>query len=147
MACFDLSKIWLCYWNEDSLDDQGFDLRHDDLSMWGRIVNVAFCLAVDPLNLCLDCQIPSGTWHSSLNNGLLIECQTHDLDVVSSNPGRSGRKIFFSRVNFVYWPLLCVHFTPVLLQWHVKNPDHSAKSAGGMHTPLTQQIWNGLTML
>ena len=32
---------------------------------------------------------------------------------------------------------------PVLLQWHVKDPGHSAKSAGGrlhlnMHTPLTR---------
>ena len=34
--------------------------------------------------------------------------------------------------------------SPVLLQWHVKDPGHSAKSAGGrlhlkMHRPLTQQ--------
>ena len=41
---------------------------------------------------------------------------------------------------------------PVVLQWHVKDPDHSAKSAGGRlhlntHTPLTQQSWSGLTML
>ena len=40
---------------------------------------------------------------------------------------------------------------PVLLQWHVKNPSHSAKNAGGrlhlnMHTPLTQQSWCGLTV-
>ena len=35
------------------------------------------------------------------------------------------------------------HSNPVLLQWHVKDPGHSAKSTGGwlhliMHTPLTQ---------
>ena len=40
----------------------------------------------------------------------------------------------------------------VLPQWHVKDPCHSAKSAGGrlhlnMHTPLTQRSWSGLTML
>ena len=39
----------------------------------------------------------------------------------------------------------------MLLQWHIKDPSHSAKSAGGihlkMHTPLTQQSWSGLTML
>ena len=34
--------------------------------------------------------------------------------------------------------------TPVLPQWHVKDPGHSAKTAGGslhlnMHTPLTQR--------
>ena len=42
--------------------------------------------------------------------------------------------------------------TPVLPQWHVKDPGHSAKSAGGRlrvnkQTPLTQQSWSGLTML
>ena len=35
---------------------------------------------------------------------------------------------------------------PVLPQLHVKDPSHSAKSAGGrlhqnMHTPLTKQSW------
>ena len=43
-------------------------------------------------------------------------------------------------------------YTPMLLQWHVKDPSHFAKSAGGrlhltMHAPLTQQSWSGLTML
>ena len=68
----------------------------------------------------------------------------------SLNPGRSRRRIFFSTVNSVCWLLFCVHSTPVFLQWHVKDPSHSAKSAGGRlhlntHTPLTQQ--SGLTML
>ena len=40
---------------------------------------------------------------------------------------------------------------PVLLQWHVKDPGHSAKSAGGRlhlntHKPLTQQSLSGLTI-
>ena len=40
---------------------------------------------------------------------------------------------------------------PVLPQWHVEDPGHSAKSAGGrlhlnMHTPLTQRSRSGLTM-
>ena len=39
----------------------------------------------------------------------------------------------------------------MLPQWHVKDPGHPAKSAGGrlhphMHTSLTQQSWSGLTM-
>ena len=43
------------------------------------------------------------------------------------------------------------HPTPVLLQWHVKDPGHSAKSAGDRlhlktHTPLTQRSRSGLTM-
>ena len=42
-------------------------------------------------------------------------------------------------------------FHPVLLQWHVEDPGHSAKSAGGRlhlntHTSLTQQSQSGLTM-
>ena len=40
---------------------------------------------------------------------------------------------------------------PLLLQWRVKDPSHSAKSAGSglhlnRHTPLTQRSWNELTM-
>ena len=42
--------------------------------------------------------------------------------------------------------------TTVLPQWHVKDPGHSAKSAGGRlhlctHAPLTQQSRIGLAML
>ena len=60
--------------------------------------------------------------------------------------------MFYSRVNFVCGLLFSVHSTPVLLQWHIKDPGHSAKSAGGRlylntHTPLTQQSPSGLTML
>ena len=60
--------------------------------------------------------------------------------------------MFFSRVNFVCRLLFDVRSTPVLLQWHIKDPDHSAKSAGGrlhlnMHTPLTQPSHSGLTVL
>ena len=41
---------------------------------------------------------------------------------------------------------------PVLPQWHVKDPGHSSKSAGGRlhmktHTPLTQRSRSGLAML
>ena len=60
-----------------------------------------------------------------------LECWTHDWKVVSSNPDRSGGRIFFSRVNIACWPLFGVYSTPVLLQWHVKDPSHSANSAGG----------------
>ena len=59
--------------------------------------------------------------------------------------------IFFSRVNFVCGLLSGVCSNPVLLQWHVRDPSHSAKSAGGrlhlhLHTPLTQQSWSGRAM-
>ena len=40
----------------------------------------------------------------------------------------------------------------LLLQWHVKDPSHSAKSAGGTlylntHTSFIQRSWSGLTVL
>ena len=82
----------------------------------------------------------------------LVECCTCDRKVASLNPGRSAGRIFFSRVNFLFWLLLGVRSTPLLLQWHVKDPRHSAKGVGGrlhlnMHTLLTQQSLNGMTML
>ena len=81
----------------------------------------------------------------------LVRGRTRDQKVASSNPGRSGGRIFFSRVNFVCWLLFGVRSTPVLPQWHVKGPGHSAKSAGGRlhlntHTSLTQRSRSGLTM-
>ena len=67
---------------------------------------------------------------------------THDKKIVSPNSGRSGERIFFSRVNFACWLLFSVRSTLVLPQWYVKDPGHSAKSAGGSlhrntHMPLT----------
>ena len=63
----------------------------------------------------------------------------------------SGGRIVISRVNFVCSLLFGVRTTPVLSQWHVKDPGHSAKSAGGRlhlntYTPVTQRSWSGLTM-
>ena len=80
-----------------------------------------------------------------------LERRTRGRKVASSNPGRSGGRIFFSRVNFVCWLLFHVRFTPVLPQRHVKDPGYFAESAGGklhlnMHTPLTQRSRSGLTM-
>ena len=60
-----------------------------------------------------------------------LERGTRDREIASSNPGRSGWGIFFSRVNFVCWLSFGVRSTPVLPQWHVRDPGHSAKSAGG----------------
>ena len=47
--------------------------------------------------------------------------------------------------------LFGVRSRPVLSQWHVKDPSHSAKSAGGrlnlnMQTSVTQRSRSGLTM-
>ena len=60
-------------------------------------------------------------------------------------------RIFFSRVNFLCCLLFGVRSTPVLSQWHAKDPCHSAKNAGGRlhsntHTALTQRSRSGLTM-
>ena len=60
----------------------------------------------------------------SLSYNLLVECRTLNRKVTSSNPGRSGGKKFFSRVNFVCWLLLGVRSTHVLPQWHIKDPRH-----------------------
>ena len=80
-----------------------------------------------------------------------VERRTRDRKVANLNPGRSSGRISFSRVNFVCAILFGVRSTPVLPQWHVKNPVHSAKSAGGRlhlntHTPLTQRGRSGLTV-
>ena len=84
----------------------------------------------------------------SLKIACWLERRTRDREVASSNSGESGGRIFFSRVNFVF----CARSTPVLPQWHVKDPGHSAKSAAGRlhlntHTPLTQRSRSGLTIL
>ena len=50
---------------------------------------------------------------------------------MSLNPGKFGGRIFFSRVDFVCRHLFSVCSTSVLLQWHVKDPGHSAKTASG----------------
>ena len=34
--------------------------------------------------------------------------------------------------------LFGVHSTPMVLQWHVSDSSHSAKSAGAMYTPFIQ---------
>ena len=79
------------------------------------------------------------------------ERRSRDRKVASSNPGGSGGRIFFSRVNFVCWLLFGVRSTPMLPQWHVKHSGHCAKSAGGRlhlntHTAMTQRSRSGLTM-
>ena len=53
---------------------------------------------------------------------LVLECRTRDRKVPGSSPGRSGGRTFFSSVHFLCW---------LISQWHVNDPGHSAKSAGG----------------
>ena len=84
-------------------------------------------------------------------DGLLEERRTRDRKVVSSSPGRSGGIIFFSIVSFLYRLSFSIRSTPMLPQWHVKEPGHSAKSAGdrihlNTHTSFTQRSRSVLTM-
>ena len=92
-------------------------------------------------------------WYTQEKAGIVcwLEHRTRDRKVASSNPCRSGLRIFFSRVSFLCWLLFGVRSTPVLLQSYVKDPGHSATSAGGSlhlntHTLLTQRSRSGLTM-
>ena len=77
---------------------------------------------------------------------MLVKCRTHDQEVAS---GRSGGIIFSPGLTLC--AVFDVHFISMLPQWHVKDPSHFAKSAGGRlhlntHTPLTQQSQSGLTI-
>ena len=45
-----------------------------------------------------------------------LECWTCDWKVTGSNPCRSSRRIFFSRVDFLCWHLFQYLFHPMLLQ-------------------------------
>ena len=88
------------------------------------------------------------------SDSVLVERRTRERKAASSNPGRSGRTIFVSRVNFVCWLLFGVLSTPVLTAVASKiiiKKSHTAKSAGGRlhlntHTPLTQRSRSELTM-
>ena len=67
-----------------------------------------------------------------------LERRTRDRKVLGSSPGRSGGRIFFSRVNILCWLLFRYPFHPRVtadpvkrLLKVLKDPGHSAKSAGG----------------
>ena len=82
----------------------------------------------------------------------LVEHWSSNWKVASSNRGRSSGEFFFSRVDCLCWFLFGVCSTPMLLQWHIEDPDQFAKSASGrlhlnMHTPLTKWCQSGLIML
>ena len=70
-----------------------------------------------------------------------LERRTHDWKVAGSNPCWSGGIIFLLQGWLSVLTLILVSVPPpVLPQQHIKDPGHSAKSAGGrlqlnMHTP------------
>ena len=107
-----------------------------------------------PVRLKLKLKEPGLSFSLPTQGGAGIACwqqqQTCNRKVASLIPGRTSGIIFFSSVNFVGWLLCGVHSTPMLPQWHIKEPSHSAKSAGGrlylnMHTPLTERSQSGLS--
>ena len=57
-----------------------------------------------------------------------LQCRTRDQKVASLNLSRSGRRIFFSRVNFVCWLLFAVRSYPVLLHWNKRSRSFCQKS-------------------
>ena len=67
----------------------------------------SFILAGKPCNA-----VACVFWGTHLENGdsSVLERQTHDWKVAGSNPCRSSRKNFFSRVNFLCWLLFRYHF-------------------------------------
>ena len=98
-------------------------------------------------------KMKGNVWFADTISGIAcwLERRTRGRKVAGWNPGRSGGRIFFSTVNFACWLLFGVRSTPVLPQWYVKDPGHSAKSTGGRlrlntHTPLTHRSRSGLTM-
>ena len=68
---------------------------------------------ISPTKLC-ECELFRATEHSFWGAGIAqwLEHQTHDLKVPGSSPGRSGGRIFFSRVNFLCWLLFWYPFHP-----------------------------------
>ena len=70
--------------------------------------------------------------------GTVVECQTHDDNVMSLIPSSSHGNIFCPSVNFLWWTLFGYQCHPLLvsLLWHAKLRDpgtgnHCAKNASG----------------
>ena len=131
-------------------------LSHHSKSVWIIAHCEALQFAVLPnefldIRVCISCLLFSTLFLTGSRNSLLVEHRTRDRMVASSKPGRSGGRIFFSRVHFVCWLLFGVRSTLVLPQWHIQDPGHSAKSASdrlhlNTRMTLTQQSQSGLTM-
>ena len=73
-----------------------------------------------------------------------LECWTHDRKVVSSNPGRSGGRILFSRVNFVCWQQHLSTPINTHTQNTPKNP-HTYIKHTHTHTPHTHTKYTHTT--
>ena len=75
-------------------------------------------------------------------DSLLVERQTHDRKIASSNPSRSGGRFFFSMVNCACRLLFGVHSNPVLPRSFCQK----CRLRLNTHTPSAQRSQSGLTM-
>ena len=84
-------------------------LRANRVSQSGAAKRMIYLLHVLHTSSLLDGMLtryeePTCSWgyiKEGSRDSLLVQRETRDQKVVSSNPGRSGRRIFFSTVNFV----------------------------------------------
>ena len=66
------------------------------------MICVTLVCSREMVNLSMDKCL--GIYTDTINvswDSLLVECWTHDQKVANSNPGRSGERVFFSRINFL----------------------------------------------
>ena len=78
---------------------------------------------------------------TSEKRGARIERQTRDRKVASSNPGRSGGRIFFSGVNFLCWLLFRYPFHRRVTAAVCKKYCHSAKVQVAGYSYLRSLEW------
>ena len=119
----------------------------------GFLANNIHCLMFCTEGYRFHCLIPAQSKLSDIvffspslagsRDSLLIERWAHDQKGCELKSWWERREKFLLQNELsVLTCILCV-FHPMLLQWHVKDLGHSAKSAGGRlhlntHTPLTQ---------
>ena len=142
---------------------------------WGGGKEGAYCIS--SFTRHLECYWQNTALVAYLNgcstySKLNVESENHSLECHTGKLGQLGDKSAglvterlpvqilagvageFSSLEstFVCWLLFSFRSTPMLSQWHIKDPSHCAKSAGGRlhlntHSPLTKRSQTGLTML
>ena len=90
--------------------------------------------------------------HVQSNKQMMVTLHQNDEKKKSNIFHYNSILLSLHALRCIYLAIFCgVHSTPMLPQWQVKDPGHSAKSAGGRiylntRTPLTQRSMSGLTM-
>ena len=79
-----------------------------------------------------------GTHTMGSRDSLTVEHRTRDRKVASSNPGRSGRRIFFSKINFLCWLLHGVRSTTRVTAVARKRPRSFCQKCRWQLNPNTQ---------